>query len=190
MNLYLKERLNMSLRGSPASKLIKAFKKSQSHKLGLSLSQLESQFLAGGDPFAIVDLLVQAREDRIELEWYGAYAIDLATKHTADSLALALAGAKTSRRFTLEAELSSAGKRPWRLEAIVTHRVNLARYVGGADLAVLKERISKSVAYFYEENKHAISSVFPLADLEASILESQLDAGTKLTLESVEIKVR
>lgn len=180
----------MSIRGCPASKLIRLFKKSESHEMGVSLSKLEGHHLCGGDPFGVVEQLIDAKRNGIELEWDRACAIDLATMNTDDSLSQAIDRAKSSINDQFEIELSSAGKKSWILAITVSHRVNLSRYVGGADFPVLKERIIERIEEFYEAKQEAIVSVFPILDLKSHVLEKSLDVGTRLTLDDVEIELQ
>ncbi|EDY81779.1 hypothetical protein VDG1235_1397 [Verrucomicrobiia bacterium DG1235] len=180
----------MSIRGCPASKLIRLFKKSESNEMGVSLSQLEAHHLCGGDPFGVVDNLIDAKRDGIELEWDRACAIDLATMNTDDSLSLAIERAKSSIHDSFDLELSSSGKRSWILTIKVSHKVNLQRYVGGADFPALKDRIIQRIEDFYESKKETIASMFPTQDLKSYILEKSPDAGTKLTITDIEIELQ
>ncbi|MDQ8188525.1 flotillin-like FloA family protein [Pelagicoccus sp. SDUM812002] len=190
MSLFLKERFAMSIRGCPASKLIRLFKKSESHGLGVSLSQLEAHHLCGGDPFGVVDELIDAKRNGIELEWDRACAIDLATMNTDDSLSQAIERAKSSIHDSFDMELSSAGERSWILTITVSHKVNLHRYVGGADFPILKERIIQRIEEFYESKKEKIASMFPTQDLKSYILEKSPDVGTKLSITDIGIEIQ
>lgn len=180
----------MSVRGSPASKLIRLFKKSESHDMGLSLPQLEAHYLCGGDPFEVVEQLIGAKRSGIELEWDRACAIDLATKATEDSLSLAIERAKSSIHDRFEMKLSSSGKRSWFLGVIVSHKVNLSRYVGGADFPILRERIIEAIEEFYEEEKEAIVSKFPVLELQNYVMNKSPDLGTKLIIDAIEISIQ
>ncbi len=190
MSLFLKERFAMTVRGSPASTLIRLFKKSEDHEMGLALSQLEAHFLCGGDPFGVVEQVIDAKNHGIVLDWERACAIDLATKNTEDSLAQAIQNAKFSRHDNFELELSSTGKRAWILEITVSHRVNLDRYVGGVEFPILKERIIKRIEAFYESKKETFVSSFPLLELQSYVLEKSPDSGTRLTLDGIEIRIK
>lgn len=188
MNLFLKERFELSIRGCPASKLIRLFKKSERFELGLSLPQLEAHFLCGGDPWGVVEQLVEAQTSGIELEWDQACAIDLATMNKEDSLQQAIESAKTTTRDQFELELSCSGKKSWILEVTVSHKVNLARYVGGADFPVLKERINKRIEEFHETKKDTIVSNYPIHDLKLYVVKKSPNVGTKLTLDDIVIR--
>ena len=180
----------MSIRGCPASKLIRLFKKSESHQMGVTLSQLEAHFLCGGTPFGVVEQLIDAKQHGIELEWDRACAIDLATISTEDSLSQAIERAKSSTHDSFEIELTSSGKRSLILEVVVSHKANLSRYVGGADFPILKERITKVIEGFYESKKETIASNFPLLELQAYVLEKSPDLGTKLTIDNIEFIIQ
>ncbi len=110
--------------------------------------------------------------------------------YTEDSLSKALERAKSSTYDQFEIELSSSGKRSWILEIIVSHKVDLSRYVGGADFETLKEKIVESVGEFYESKKETIGSSFPIIELENILLERRLDQGTRLVLDGIEIKIQ
>ena len=158
--------------------------------MGLSLSELEAHFLCGGNPFDVVDQLIEAKRNGLDLDWVRACAIDLATMNTEDSLSLAIERAKSSIHDQFEMELSSSGKRSWILQVIVSHKVNLSRYVGGVDFPILKERIIERIEGFYEEKKESIVSTFPVLELRNHVLEKSPDIGTKLTLEAIEISIQ
>ncbi len=72
----------------------------------------------------------------------------------------------------------------------ISHKANLARYVGGGDFSVLKERIQIKIEQFYEEQKGSISTTFPVDLLVSNLQGSQLDLGTKLTLKTIAIDVQ
>ncbi len=180
----------MSIRGCPASKLIRLFKKSESHGVGISLSQLEAHHLCGGNPFGVVDQLIEAKSNGIELEWDRACAIDLATMNTDDSLSQAIEKAKSSVHDQFEVELSSPGKKSWILAITVSHKVNLHRYVGGADFPILKQRIIERIEELYDAKKDTIASIFPTGNFKSYIIEKTPDLGTKLTITDIEIEIQ
>jgi len=158
--------------------------------MGVSLSQLEAHFLSGGDPFEVVEQFIDARNHGLELEWDQACAIDLATKNTDDSLPQVIHRAKSSIHDSFETEISSTGKRSWILTITVSHKVNLQRYVGGADFPALKERIIQRIEEFHESKKETIGSMFPTQDLKSYILEKSPDVGNKLTITDIEIELQ
>lgn len=96
----------MSMRGSPASRLICAYRKAEANELNVCLDSIEVHYLAGGNPSEVVDLLIHANKNGIAIDWDTGCAIDLATKGTDDRLALVIDRAISSRRDGFEVSLS------------------------------------------------------------------------------------
>ena len=70
----------MRLRGVPYSLMVDARIRAVKAGIQLSIDEIESQYLAGGNVIACVQALIAAQKARIELDWQRACAIDLATK--------------------------------------------------------------------------------------------------------------
>tara|TARA_B110000037_G_scaffold192624_1_gene226981 strand:- start:644 stop:1216 length:573 start_codon:yes stop_codon:yes gene_type:complete len=189
MNLFLKERLMMMIRGVPSSRLISAYKKANANGIDVGLFVLENQYLAGGDPVAVVDQLINAGACDLELEWDRACAIDLCTKGTKESLSSAVLGAISIRCDTFELSLSEEGGRRWSLEVSLTHKLCLDRFIGGADISVLTSRVKNAIEAFYSEQKSAISTSFPVGAFEDEVMKKSLDLGTRFELVNCKISL-
>ena len=76
----------MRLRGVPYGLMVDARIRAVKAGIELSIDEIESQYLAGGNVIACVQALIAAQKAQIELDWQRACAIDLATKGSGKSV--------------------------------------------------------------------------------------------------------
>lgn len=163
--------------------------------LPLSIDELSTHQLAGGEVRLVVLALIAAKKASIELDFDRACAIDLATKGTGKSV---LEAVKTSiNPLVIDCPPDGSGRRTIdgiakdgiiiKVKARVTVRSNLDRFVGGATEETIIARVGEgivssigSAASYKEvlENPHRISS---------TVLSKALDSNTAFEILSIDI---
>lgn len=161
----------------------------------LSVDDLSTHYLAGGDVRMVVLALIAARKAGIRLVFDRACAIDLATKGTGKSV---LEAVRTSINPQVIACPDPRGGNSTiagvakdgivvRARALVTVRTNLDRFVGGATEETIIARVGEGIvstigssASYKDvlENPHRISQ---------TVLDKALDANTAYEILSLDI---
>jgi uncharacterized protein YqfA (UPF0365 family) len=163
--------------------------------IDLSIENLETHFMAGGDIMQTTLALINAQKAGLSLDWNQATVIDLATKGTEKSV---LAAVRTSiNPIVIDCPERSTGKTTIdgvakdgiqvKVRARVTVRSNLERYVGSAQEETIIARVGEGIittigsaeSYKYVlENPDSISK---------NVLNRGLDVGTAFEIISIDI---
>ncbi|MDA0348012.1 MAG: flotillin-like protein FloA [Verrucomicrobia bacterium] len=163
--------------------------------IDLSIENLETHFMAGGDIMQTTLALINAQKAGLSLDWNQATVIDLATKGTEKSV---LAAVRTSiNPIVIDCPERSTGKTTIdgvakdgiqvKARARVTVRSNLERYVGSAQEETIIARVGEGIittigsaeSYKYVlENPDSISK---------NVLNRGLDVGTAFEIISIDI---
>ena len=163
--------------------------------LPLSIDELSTHFLAGGDVPMVVLALIAARKAGIHLDFDRACAIDLATKGTGKTVFEAVRTSINPRVIGCpdpnrgQAAIAGVAKDGIviKARALVTVRTNLDRFVGGATEETIIARVGEGIvstigssATYKEvlENPHRISQ---------TVLDRALDANTAYEILSLDI---
>lgn len=161
----------------------------------LTINELETHYMAGGDIIQAVQSIINAQKAGIELEWNKACAIDLATKGTNKSV---LEAVRTSiNPKVIDCPNPETGKVTIdgvakdgiqvKVRARVTVRSNLEHYVGSAQEETIVARVGEGIvttigsADTYKwvlENPDSISK---------NVLNRGLDTGTAFEIISIDI---
>ncbi|MCB1095464.1 MAG: flotillin-like FloA family protein [Verrucomicrobiae bacterium] len=180
MGLLIKERLMMFFRGSPSSYIIATHRTALANGLDVTLDELEAHHLCGGDPGNVITQLLKARDAGFELDWERACAIELATKGSHESLELAVDQAIHPGSHIFEQTLGN--DRPWNVAIVLLYRIELSRYVGGAEIDVLEERIRHALEESYSSWRSTFEAAPPKELWENEVMSKELDSGTRLRL--------
>lgn len=163
--------------------------------LNISIDELSTHQLAGGDVNLVVLALIAAKKAEIHLDFDRACAIDLATKGTGKSV---LEAVKTSvNPMVIDCPPAGSGRATIagiakdgiviRAKARVTVRSNLDRFVGGATEETIIARVGEGIVSSigssdtYKdvlENPHGISK---------TVLDKALDSNTAFEILSIDI---
>ena len=101
MGLSLTQRFVLKMQGLPTDKLSKALKIAEENGLEVSTSQLISHLHCRGDVLGIINGLIFARENNIEIDWNTASAIDLVGLSTGRTLEQVLDTCCQYQNYTL-----------------------------------------------------------------------------------------
>ena len=163
--------------------------------VSVSIDDLSTHYLAGGNVPMVVLAVIAARKAGIQLVFDRACAIDLATKGTGKSVREAVGTSINPK--VIECPDPRGGKRTIagvakdgiviKARALVTVRTNLDRFVGGATEETIIARVGEGIvstigsAASYKdmlENPHRISQ---------TVLDKALDANTAFEILSLDI---
>ena len=183
------------LRKLPYSLIVDARIMAVKAGMEISVNELETHYMAGGDIIQTIQGLINALKARMPLSWDQACAIDLATKGTPKSI---LEAVRTSiNPKVIDCPSPAAGKTTIdgvakdgiqvRARARVTVRSNLEQYVGSAQEETIIARVGEGIvttigsADTYKwvlENPDSISK---------NVLNRGLDTGTAFEILSIDI---
>lgn len=176
------------MRGSPASYIIACHRAALTNGLELTLDEVEAHHLCGGDPGEVIEQILKANECDLELSWDLACAIDMATKGTLENLMLAVDGACNTSSHTFDHTRSpnKASQQPNHLRVTLNYRVELSRFVGGATLDTIEQRVHRLLDEICSSQK-LIQWESLRQHLEQEVMSHHLDSGTRLRLSGCEI---
>ncbi len=160
--------------------LIKAYKAG----LGLTVSQLEAHYLAGGNVDKVVNALIAAERAAIPLKFERAAAIDLAGRDVLEAVRMSV------NPKVIETPVVSAvaiNGIELRVKARVTVRANIDRLVGGAGEETIIARVGEGiVTSIGSSDSHADVLANPDV-VSQTVLNKGLDSGTAFEILSIDI---
>ncbi len=163
--------------------------------LDLSIDDLSTHFMAGGNVEMVVQALIASRKAGIHLVFDRACAIDLATKGTGKTV---LEAVKTSvNPKVIDCPNPSSGKTTIegvakdgiiiKARARVTVRTNLDRFVGGATEETIIARVGEGIVTTIG-SAHTYKDVLESPDLiSKTVLNKALDSNTAFEILSIDI---
>ena len=176
--------LGMKLRKIKVEMIVNAYISSKKAGLKISVDELETHYMAGGDVIKVVDALIAAHSAKIALTTQDAKAIDLAGRDVLDAVR-----ASVSPRIIEIPVISAITKDgiELRVRARVTVKANIAKLVGGAGQDTIVARVGEGIvttlgsAQTHKEilqNPNIISKV---------VLAKGLDDGTAFEILSIDV---
>ncbi|TQE91874.1 UPF0365 family protein [Ureibacillus terrenus] len=173
-------RLRRVIPGRIVNPLIKA------HKAGLdvTINQLESHYLAGGNVDRVVNALIAAHRANIELSFERAAAIDLAGRDVLEAVQMSVNPKVIETPFIAGVALNGIEVKA---KARITVRANLDRLVGGAGEDTVIARVGEGIVSTIGSSE-SHSKVLENPDLiSQTVLKKGLDAGTAFEILSIDI---
>lgn len=174
----------MRLRRVVPSRIVNPMIKATKAGLGLTINQLESHFLAGGNVDRVVNSLIAAQRANIPLVFERAAAIDLAGRDVLQAVQMSV------NPRVIETPVVSAVAKDGievKVKARVTVRANIDRLVGGAGEETIIARVGEGIVSTNgAANSH--KDVLENPDLiSRTVLNKGLDAGTAFEILSIDI---
>jgi uncharacterized protein YqfA (UPF0365 family) len=174
----------MRLRRVVPSRIVNPLIKATKAGLGLSINQLESHFLAGGNVDRVVNALIAAERANIHLVFERAAAIDLAGRDVLQAVQMSV------NPRVIETPIVAAVAKDGievKVKARVTVRANIERLVGGAGEETIIARVGEGIVTTVgSSNSH--KDVLENPDLiSRTVLGKGLDAGTAFEILSIDI---
>jgi uncharacterized protein YqfA (UPF0365 family) len=185
----------LRLRGVPVGPVVNVRITAIKSGLPLSIDELSTHFLAGGNIEAVVQALIAARKANIHLEFDSACAIDLATKGTGKSVIEAV---RTSvNPMVIDCPNPNVGKGTIdavakdgiviKARARVTVRTSLDRFVGGATEDTIIARVGEGIVSTVG-SCDTYKDVLENPDrISMTVLGKSLDSNTAFEILSIDI---
>ncbi|AGA58484.1 hypothetical protein Theco_2374 [Thermobacillus composti KWC4] len=174
----------MRLRRVVPSRIVNPLIKATKAGLGLTINQLESHYLAGGNVDRVVNALIAAQRANIPLGFERAAAIDLAGRDVLQAVQMSV------NPRVIETPFVSAVAKDGievKVRARVTVRANIDRLVGGAGEETIIARVGEGIV---STNGSADSHKEVLENpdmISRTVLNKGLDAGTAFEILSIDI---
>ncbi|MHB8461233.1 MAG: flotillin-like protein FloA [Vulcanimicrobiaceae bacterium] len=176
--------VRMRFIGIPPGLIVNNLVRSRKAGLDLTVDQMQSHYLAGGNVENVVLAMIAAQRAQIPLAWQRAAAIDLAGRNVLEALQTSV----TPR--VIETPIFQGVAQngiQLNVKARITVRSNLDRYVGGAGEPTIIARVGEGV----------VSAVGAAIDhkevleypdrISKAVLAKGLDAGTAFEIVSIDI---
>ena len=185
----------MRLRGVPYGLMVDARIRAVKAGIELSIDEIESQYLAGGNVIACVQALIAAQKAQIELDWQRACAIDLATKGSGKSVEEAVRTSVDPK--VIDCPNPEAGRSTIdgvakdgiqvKVKARVTVRTNLDRFVGGAKEETIIARVGEGIVTTIGSAATYKVVLESPDSISKTVLARGLDVGSAFEILSIDI---
>lgn len=176
--------IRMRVIGVPAGTIVANLVRARKAGLALTVDQLVSHILAGGDVEKVTLAMIAAQRAQIPLEWQRAAAIDLAGRDVLEALRTSV-----NPRVIETPIFQGVAQNGIQLnvKARITVRSNLDRYVGGAGEPTIVARVGEGVVSAVGAARDH-KEVLEYPDrISKAVLGKGLDAGTAFEIVSIDI---
>lgn len=176
--------IGMRLRRVIPARVVNPLVKATKAGLNVSINQLESHYLAGGNVDRVVNALIAAQRANIDLSFERAAAIDLAGRDVLEAVQMSV-----NPKVIETPAISGVAMDGIEVKAIarITVRANIDRLVGGAGEDTVIARVGEGiVSTIGSADNH--KKVLENPDMiSTTVLEKGLDAGTAFEILSIDI---
>jgi uncharacterized protein YqfA (UPF0365 family) len=176
--------VGMRVRRIQPHKLVYPLIKANKAGLNLTITKLETHYLAGGNVDRVINALIAAQRANIEMAFEKACAIDLAGRDVFQAVQMSVTP-KVIETPTIAAIAKDGIE--LRAKARVTVRTNIERLVGGAGEETVTARVGEGIVTTIgsaESHKDVLEN----PDLiSKTVLNKGLDAGTAYEILSIDI---
>jgi len=176
--------IRMRIIGITPSVIVSNLVRARKAGLNLTIDQMQSHYLAGGNVDNVTLAMIAAQRAQIPLEWQRAAAIDLAGRNVLEALQTSVVP-KVIETPIFQGVAQNGIQ--LNVKARITVRSNLDRYVGGAGEPTIIARVGEGV----------VSAVGAAIDhkevleypdrISKAVLAKGLDAGTAFEIVSIDI---
>ena len=174
----------MRLRRIQPKLLVNPLIKARKAGLDVTLSKLETHYLAGGNVDRVINALIAAQRSNIEMPFEKASAIDLAGRDVLQAVQMSV------NPKVIETPVVAAIAKDGielRAKARVTVRANIERLVGGAGEETIVARVGEGIVTTVG-SAETHKAVLENPDLiSRTVLSKGLDAGTAFEILSIDI---
>ena len=176
--------VGMRVRRIQPQRLVYPLIKANKAGLNLTISKLETHFLAGGNVDRVINALIAAQRANIEMAFEKACAIDLAGRDVFEAVQMSV-----NPKVINTPPVAAVAKDGIQLiaKARVTVRANIKQLVGGAGEETVLARVGEGiVSSIGSAASHKIVLENP-DSISRVVLEKGLDAGTAFEILSIDI---
>jgi len=176
--------VGMRVRRIQPQRLVYPLIKARKAGLNLTITKLETHYLAGGNVDRVINALIAAQRANIELPFEKACAIDLAGRDVLQAVQMSV------NPKVIETPIVAAIAKDGielRAKARVTVRANIERLVGGAGEETVIARVGEGIVTTVGSSE-SHKQVLENPDLiSRTVLNKGLDAGTAFEILSIDI---
>lgn len=176
--------IGMRLRRIQPKRLVEPLIKARKAGLDVTLSKLETHYLAGGNVDRVINALIAAQRSNIEMHFEKASAIDLAGRDVLQAVQMSVTPKVIETPVV--AAIAKDGIE-LRAKARVTVRTNIERLVGGAGEETIIARVGEGIVTTVgsaETHKQVLENPDMIS---RTVLSKGLDAGTAYEILSIDI---
>ncbi len=176
--------IGMRLRRVIPSRVINPLIKASKAGLNVTINQLESHYLAGGNIDRVVNALIAAHRANIELSFERCAAIDLAGRDVLDAVQMSVNPKVIETPFIAGVAMNGIEVKA---KARITVRANIERLVGGAGEETVIARVGEGIVSTIgssEDHKKVLENPDLISQ---TVLTKGLDAGTAFEILSIDI---
>ncbi len=176
--------IGMRLRRVIPSRIVNPLIKAHKAGLDVTINQLESHYLAGGNVDRVVNALIAAHRANIELTFERAAAIDLAGRDVLEAVQMSVNPKVIETPFIAGVAMNGIEVKA---KARITVRANIDRLVGGAGEETIVARVGEGIISTIGSSiDHA--KVLENPDMiSQTVLAKGLDSGTAFEILSIDI---
>ncbi|WP_445490338.1 flotillin-like protein FloA [Niallia sp. 03133] len=176
--------IGMRLRRVIPSRVVNPLIKAHKAGLQVTINQLESHYLAGGNVDRVVNALIAAHRANIELTFERCAAIDLAGRDVLEAVQMSVNPKVIETPFIAGVAMDGI---EMKAKARITVRANIERLVGGAGEETIVARVGEGVVSTIGSSDNH-KKVLENPDLiSQTVLSKGLDAGTAFEILSIDI---
>ncbi len=176
--------VGMRLRNVPPINIVKPLITAHKAGIGVSATQLEAHYLAGGNVQKVVNALISADKANIELGFERATAIDLAGRDVFEAVQVSV-----NPKVIETPPISAIAKDGIQVRAIarVTVRANIERLVGGAGEETIIARVGEGIVSTIGSSETHAQVLENPDNISKTVLAKGLDSGTAFDILSIDI---
>ncbi len=174
----------MRLRKVPPSLIVNALINATKAGLKITLNEMETHYLAGGNVNNVIRALISADKANIPLDFKMATAIDLAGRDVFEAVKLSV-----DPRVVNIPPVAAVAKDGIQLiaKARVTVRTNIRQLVGGAGEETILARVGEGIVTTIGSAKNHKEVIENPDRISTVVLEKGLDSGTAFEILSIDI---
>jgi uncharacterized protein YqfA (UPF0365 family) len=176
--------VGMRLRRVIPSRIVNPLIKSHKAGLTVTINQLESHYLAGGNVDRVVNALIAAHRANIDLPFERAAAIDLAGRDVLEAVQMSVNPKVIETPFIAGVAMNGIEVKA---KARITVRANIDRLVGGAGEETIVARVGEGIISTIgssENHKRVLENPDMISQ---TVLSKGLDSGTAFEILSIDI---
>ena len=176
--------IGMRLRRVIPSRIVNPLIKAHKAGLDVTINQLESHYLAGGNVDRVINALIAAHRANIELTFERCAAIDLAGRDVLEAVQMSVNPKVIETPFISGVAINGIEVKA---KARITVRANLERLVGGAGEETIIARVGEGIVSTIG-SVHTHAKVLENPDMiSQTVLAKGLDSGTAFEILSIDI---
>ncbi|MGF2617135.1 UPF0365 family protein [Rossellomorea vietnamensis] len=176
--------VGMRLRRVIPSRIINPLIKAHKAGLTVTINQLESHYLAGGNVDRVVNALIAAHRANIELSFERAAAIDLAGRDVLEAVQMSVNPKVIETPFIAGVAMDGIEVKA---KARITVRANIDRLVGGAGEDTIVARVGEGIVSTIGSSSNHKKVLENPDMISQTVLTKGLDAGTAFEILSIDI---